>query len=73
MTDHEISQILQAIARVEVKVEQLGTDNIRAEGVHADHETRIRSLERVRWTAVGIALVIGGAGGTALSRLLGAG
>jgi hypothetical protein len=34
-----------------------------------DHETRIRSLERWRWTVVGIAAAISAAGGGVVSAL----
>ncbi|MHA6626874.1 hypothetical protein ACU61A_15675 [Pseudonocardia sichuanensis] len=39
----------------------------------ADHETRIRQLERTVWTASGIATALGGAIGALVSFLMGGG
>lgn len=38
--------------------------------VSADHELRIRSLEKSRWLAAGFAAAIGGSAGGVLSQLL---
>lgn len=38
---------------------------------HSDHETRIRALERAKWTAAGFAAAGGGAVGTLLTQLMG--
>jgi hypothetical protein len=35
-----------------------------------DHETRIRSLERWRWTVVGVAAAVSAAGGSVVSALM---
>jgi hypothetical protein len=37
----------------------------------ADHEVRIRRLERALWTGVGFSAAIGSAAGAAFSKLLG--
>lgn len=75
MSDAEISLILQAVARVEVEVKQLRTENTKADGLHADHEMRLRSLEAVRWKIAGWAAALGALSGggivAALSRALG--
>jgi hypothetical protein len=51
------------LARMEVKLDQALTG-------HADHETRIRVLERKVWAAAGFAMAMGTAGGAGLSQIL---
>ena len=55
-----------------VLAHQEATDLINrgAEQIHADHEARIRALERFRYTLVGVAIVIG-AGGDLIAYFLG--
>lgn len=64
MSDHEISTILQAIARLEVKVDTLVSDN-------TDMEMRMRSVERTRAAIAGLALAFGGSAGALISKLIG--
>lgn len=71
MSETDIRRILEAIARLETKVEGIGADNVRGDQIHQDHETRLRGLERVRWVIAGACLTVGGGGGVALSKLLG--
>lgn len=49
----EEASILERLARIETKLDVWHT-------THADHETRIRSLERKIWLAMGAAAVGGG-------------
>lgn len=53
------------VARIEVKLDQ-------ALAQHADHEVRIRRLERALWMAVGAGLAGGGAAGAIAAQLMGA-
>jgi hypothetical protein len=53
------------VARIEVKLDQ-------ALANHADHETRIRKLERALWIATGAAAAGGGTLGAIASQLMGA-
>lgn len=46
-----MKDVIDALARVETKVDDLREDK-------RDHETRIRSLERWRWVLVGGGVVI---------------
>lgn len=39
--------------------------------IHTDHETRIRTLEKLLWRASGLAMAMGGAIGTIANQLLG--
>lgn len=54
-----------AVARIEVKLDQ-------ALANHADHEVRIRRLERALWMAVGAGLAGGGVAGAIAAQLMGA-
>lgn len=84
MTGPEVNAILISVARLEAtmlaKFEALASENLRGEGVHVDHEHRLRSLEasnsegRGVWkllTAGGVigALLVGV--GAAVARSLG--
>ena len=53
------------VARIEVKLDQ-------ALASHADHEIRIRRLERALWMAVGAGLAGGGVAGAIAAQLMGA-
>ncbi|OLF07757.1 hypothetical protein BLA60_25855 [Actinophytocola xinjiangensis] len=63
------------VARIETKLDawnhQQTADAARAATQHTDHETRIRALERAKWTAAGFAAAGGGAVGTILTKLIG--
>lgn len=52
------------LARMEVKLDQALTG-------HADHETRLRQLERKVWAASGVAAFIAAGGAAAVTKLLG--
>lgn len=54
----------ERLVRIETKLDQ-------ALAQHADHETRIRSLERAKWMAAGFAAAGGGIVGAIVSRLMG--
>lgn len=79
MSTDEVNQILVRLAAFEATVTAqlaaIATDNTRGEGVHQDHESRIRALEAVRWKIAGWSAAIGALGGggvvAALSRLAG--
>lgn len=75
MSESDVNAILLRLGVMEAtingRLDSLVTENAKAETLHADHEQRIRSLERVRWAAVGIALAVGGGSGAAISKLLG--
>jgi hypothetical protein len=54
----------QRLVRIETLLEGITKGN-------ADHETRIRQLERWRWLATGLAGGIGGVLGQAIQNMLG--
>jgi len=63
MTDDQIRTILAALgvlqvgqARLEEKVDTINADNRRGDGVHADHEQRIRALEVAKGEVDGVGL-----------------
>lgn len=70
MSESDIRVILAALARVETKVEAIQADNERGEGVHQDHETRLRALERVRWLIAGACVTLGTGVGALLQKTL---
>lgn len=70
MSESDIRRILEALARVETKVEAIQADNVRGEGVHKDHEGRLRALERVRWLIAGSCLSVGSGAGALAYKLL---
>ncbi len=63
-TDQDVAEVLVAIARVEVKLDQ-------ALSVGADHEVRLRSLERWRWTLAGAGALAGAVAGSVGGLLAG--
>ena len=71
MTQHEISTILQAIARLEVKVDGLGDNDSAAAIVARDFELRLRAVEKTRNVAIGLAIALGGSAGALARGLLG--
>lgn len=58
-------ELALTVARIEVKLDQ-------ALAQHADHELRIRRLERAVWIATGFASAAGGTVGALASQLMGA-
>lgn len=68
MTD---SEIRERLVRIETKLDGIGTDNIRGDGIHADHETRLRRLERWMFLLTGAAATLGSSAGVVVSKLLG--
>ncbi len=58
------AEAAERIARLEVKLDHSTTQ-------HADHEGRIRQLERARWLATGFAASLGGVVGTVVTTLFG--
>lgn len=62
MTDNENSQILVAIARLDEKVTNLVGADTRANEQLAEHRIRLDKLERLAYTALGIALASGVSG-----------
>jgi hypothetical protein len=51
------------LSRVLAHQEATDLINRGAEQIHADHETRLRALERFRFTLGGVAVVVGAASG----------
>lgn len=47
----DITKALERLAVVDAR-------NINADGVHVDHENRLRSLERFKWTLLGLAAAV---------------
>lgn len=76
MTGSEAAAVLAELkefrAEVRGELKALTKANEDGEKTHDDFEGRLRSLERVRWALVGIALAVGGTGGAVLTRALGA-
>ena len=66
MADESIPSESTAVilARMEVKLDQALTG-------HADHETRIRALERKVWAASGVASIFAAGSAAAITKLLG--
>ena len=65
MTDADVADLKVAIARIETKLDAALT-------VGADHEARIRRLERAVWLAAGAAAAAGGTLGSLATHILGA-
>lgn len=72
MTTNEVNAILIRLAGFEstvlTRLDAFAADNARGEGVHADHETRLRTLESANSESRGVwkILTAGGAVGAAL-------
>lgn len=64
MTRPSPPEMRERVARIEVKVDQALIQN-------ADHETRIRRLERALWMAAGFAAAAGGLIGAVVAKLIG--
>ena len=56
-------QIIERLTRMETKLDAFQSSS-------ADHESRIRGLERAKWMIVGGATVLGGSAGAVVSELL---
>jgi hypothetical protein len=54
----------ERVARIEVRLDQTTSQQ-------ADHETRIRRLERALWMAAGFAAALGGLIGAVVATLIG--
>lgn len=63
----DVSVIRQDVSKAMIRLEVIEAGNKAADLLHADYETRLRLLERFRYTLLGIALV-----GGVLAGLLGA-
>lgn len=76
MTTNDVNTILVRLAVMDAKLDGIGAENVKADALHLDHETRIRTLEAVRWKIAGWSAAIGAIGGggvvAALSRVTGA-
>ena len=64
-----LSEVYDLVLDVRAEVTLLKTTELKTDV--ADHEARIRSLEKWVWRAGGIAAAIGAAGGTLLSEMIG--
>lgn len=62
-TYQEVRSLAAAMIRIETKLDQLGTDSRALRTDLADHETRLRALERARWPlpTIGALAGVGGA------------
>lgn len=83
MSESDVNAILVRLAAFEATVTAqlagIATENVRGEGIHADHETRIRNLETARSEGVGvwkvltaggaIGMIVAGAGAVILRSL----
>ncbi len=61
----QLTAVLVAVGKVESRVES-------AINGHADHEIRLRALEKTKWLTIGFAAAAGGLAGN-LGRFLGTG
>jgi hypothetical protein len=69
------TDVFERLVRIETKLDLSNgadTDRRRFEDErHADHENRIRRLERSAWLLAGAAAAVGAAGGSLLAPLIG--
>lgn len=67
MTESDVNAILVQLAELRATVTTqlagIASDNTRGEGVHQDHEARLRALEAVRWKIAGWSAALGAIGG----------
>lgn len=65
----------ERLARMETKLDAVlanqAENATRQAAQHADHETRIRGLERAKWAFAGFAAAGGGAFGAIVTKLIG--
>lgn len=59
----ELRGLRDDLTRVLVHMESVDTRNAAADRAHADYETRLRVLERFRYTLAGLAIIGGTAAG----------
>lgn len=69
MTADQVQELRVMLTEIKGDVKAIRAENVAADGIHKDHETRLRALERVRWIATGAALLIGGGLGSLLEHL----
>lgn len=62
---NELHGLRSDLTRVLTHMERVDTRNEVADTLHADHEARLRMLERFRWTLAGVSLAGGGIAGYA--------
>jgi hypothetical protein len=69
------SSEFERLVRIEAKLDAFHTIGAsheqRSDQIHADHESRIRRLERSVWLMAGAAAAIGGGAGALLAPLVG--
>ena len=66
-----IGHLQVGMGRIEEKVDGLRGENQKADALHADHEQRIRRLERWMYTLTALAAAGGSAAGSLMPNLLG--
>jgi hypothetical protein len=81
MDQDQLLMITERLVRMETKIDFLSERSTRNEvrldslermsGPNADHEARIRKLEKIVWVAMGFAAALGGAVGGFVSNLIG--
>ena len=57
----EITAMRADVTRALTRIEVIDSRNIDADRIHADHEGRLRALERFRYTLLGVCIVVSGA------------
>lgn len=70
MSESDIRILLAGLAEIKAELRAIRADNERGEGVHRDHETRLRALERVRWLIAGACVTLGTGVGALLQKTL---
>lgn len=65
----EMRSLHDAVSRVETKLDGMRDGYVEVRRDVADHETRIRGLEKAIWRAAGAAAVIGAGAGVAVQLL----
>lgn len=63
MTNPDDLALFERLVRIEAKLDHNS-------GTHADHETRLRKLERSIWIATGFAAALGGVAGQLAALLM---
>lgn len=66
---HQLEQVAGQVTDVRLAVARLETKLDLAISGHADHEDRLRSLERTKWLMVGAAAAVGGVAGKLVGLL----
>lgn len=57
------ADLFRELTNMTVKLAVIESQTTRAEQQYSDHETRIRAIERFRWTLFGAAAAVGSASG----------